>query len=120
MTYDSTVATIFSTGYKPGWTFRVSTSTESRFWMQVVFFVDDVRSQTGRQVMQHGRKWFLSEHMTRSEVVLTVFKALLTAEEHECRERFTYRGQRVCGPHMDLARVAELMESGDLGTEERT
>ncbi len=33
-----------------------------------------------------GRKWFLSPHMTKSEVVATAFKAVLTALEHEARE----------------------------------
>ena len=51
---------------------------------------------------QHGRKWLLSPHMTRSEVVATALKAVLTAEEHEAREEFTYLGEAVFGPHLDV------------------
>lgn len=61
-----------------------------------------------------GRKWALSWHMTVSEVVLTAFKAFLTFEEHECREAFTYKGQKVLGPHLDLDKMAELLASGEL------
>jgi hypothetical protein len=67
-----------------------------------------------------GRKWFLSEHMTRSEIVGTAFKAVLTAMEHETREQFTYRGQAVFGPHIDVDRLALLL-TGDpnLGADAR-
>jgi hypothetical protein len=56
----------------------------------------------------NGRKWFLSNHMTRSEVVQTAFKAVLTAEEHEAREHFKYRGQSIFDPHYDVDKLVEL------------
>jgi hypothetical protein len=40
--------------------------------------------------------------MTRSEVVQTALKAVLSAEEHEARERFLYKGKAVFGPHFDV------------------
>ena len=63
---------------------------------------------------QHGRKWRLSPHMTRSEIVQTAFMAVLTWEEHECRERFKYKGQRVFGPHFNVEALAKLCEQGQL------
>ena len=57
---------------------------------------------TGIVEVQHGRKWILSRHMTKSEVVTTAFKAVLTAEEHETREQFRYRGRMIFGPHFDV------------------
>jgi hypothetical protein len=102
--------------YRKGWRFHLNFESD-RPWMQVRFMALDVPGSV--LITLHGRKWFLSPHMTESEVVATAFKALLTAEEHECRERFTYRGQRVFGPHIDVARVASLLESGELGTVER-
>lgn len=51
---------------------------------------------------QASRKWQLSPHMCRSELVQTALKCVLTAEEHEARERFTYRGRRIFGPHFDV------------------
>lgn len=58
---------------------------------------------------QHGRKWYVSPHSTKSEIVQTAFKAVLTVQEHETREQFFYKGMAVFGPHFDvdvLARCA--------------
>lgn len=40
---------------------------------------------TGKPEKQFTRKWLLSEHMTRSEIVSTALKCVLTSEEHEAR-----------------------------------
>lgn len=60
-----------------------------------------------------GRKWLLSPHMTKSEVVQTALKAVLTAVEHEAREHFLYRGRAVFGPHYDVDALHEIAESVD-------
>lgn len=57
-----------------------------------------------------GRKWLLSKHMTKSEIIQTAFKAVLTAEEHECREAFTYRGTAIFGPHFDVDALVSLID----------
>jgi hypothetical protein len=44
----------------------------------------------------------LSTFMTKSELVQTAFKAVMTASEHEIRETFTYKGRRIFGPHFDV------------------
>jgi hypothetical protein len=62
--------------------------------------------------LQHGRKWLLSEHMVKSEIVQTAFKAVLTAEEHECREQFRYRGEPIFGAHYDVEALHELARAG--------
>ncbi len=49
-----------------------------------------------------GRKWVISPHATKSEIVQTALKAVLTAEEHEAREHFKYRGRAIFGPHYDV------------------
>lgn len=59
-----------------------------------------------------GRKWLLSLHMTLSEIVQTAFKAIMTAEEHEIREKFLFDGKAVLGPHIDIESLAMLMENG--------
>ncbi len=45
-----------------------------------------------------GRKWFLSRHMTRSEIIQTALMATLAAVEHEAREDFKYHGKAIFGP----------------------
>lgn len=91
-------------GYKPGWGFEATTiftdNKKSGYYFQIVFSAPD--AATGLSVPQRGRKWMLSEHMTESEVVMTVLKAILTAEEHESRELFTYDGVAIFNPHIDI------------------
>ena len=70
----------------------------------------------GRPVLQlerygvKGRKWFLSPHMTKSELVQTVFKAMLTYVEHEFRSGFTYKGRLIFGPHFNVDKLVELCD----------
>lgn len=51
---------------------------------------------------QMTRRWPLSPHMVKSEVVATCFKCCMTSMEHRARETFTYRGRRIYGPHFDV------------------
>lgn len=55
--------------------------------------------------------WRLSRHMTKGEVVQTVFKATLTAMEHEVRETFLYKGVSVLDPHYDIDQLVEFRKS---------
>lgn len=55
-------------------------------------------------------KWILSPHMTKSEIVQTALKCVLTAEEHEAREHFLYKGQTVFGPHFDVEGLCSLCQ----------
>lgn len=92
------------------WTIHVR-STGARWYLQVSFLAPD--AQSGKQTMQVGRKWLLSQHMTDTEVVVTAFKACLGAEEHECREFFKYRGQPVFNVHTDVNWLADQMAAAD-------
>jgi hypothetical protein len=66
-----------------------------------------------------GRKWLLSEHMLDGELVQTALKAVLTALEHEAREKFKYRGAAIFSPHYDIEKLVALHERPD-STKERT
>lgn len=55
-----------------------------------------------------GRKWLLSQFMTRSEIVQTAFLALKTWTEHEMREQFLYKGRAVFGPHISVDEFYEI------------
>lgn len=83
---------------------------EERPYLQVKFYDRCRFSQTVN--VQTGRKWFLSFHMCKNEIVNTAFKAILAAEEHEVRERFRYRDQVIYGPHFDVDALAELCAGG--------
>ncbi len=90
------------------WEFLVGSTQGGDSYLQVQFNGTD--ALTGRAARQHGRKWYLSPHMTRSEIVQTALKAVLTAEEHEIRERFKYRGRRIFGPHFDVDALFEICD----------
>lgn len=60
--------------------------------------------------IQKGRKWYVSPHSTRSEVVQTALLAILTAEEHEARETFRYKGAKIFGPHIDVDFLVESVK----------
>jgi hypothetical protein len=50
--------------------------------------------------------------MTRNEIVQTALLACLTASEHEVRERFTYQGHAIFGPHFDIDALAGVAAAG--------
>jgi len=69
-------------------------------------------------VRQTSRKWRLSTYMTKSELVQTALKAVLTAEEHEARETFHYKGEAIFGPHFDIEELVRIAQEKRLDTRE--
>src|SRR5262249_47435499 len=92
----------------PGYTFRLAYKGEVPYLQIVCTALCNVQ-----QVPVHwrSRKWMLSEHMTDGEIVQTALKAVLTALEHEAREKFTYRRAAIFDPHYDIDRLVELRVS---------
>jgi hypothetical protein len=97
--------------YYKNWDFRVYAVHNGPFYIMVTFKETD--NSTGEVTAWKSRKWMLSEHMTKSEVVQTAFKAVMTAEEHETREKFTYRGKTIFGPHFDVDKLVEICDNTD-------
>lgn len=92
-----------------GTSFIVHTGEE---YLQVRWKAPDCK--TGIMKEQHGRKWRVSEHMTNSEVVQTIFMAIMAAMEHEIREDFKYRGEAIFGPHYDVEALVGLCKANGL------
>lgn len=88
------------------------------FYVQLRYVEADI--DTGNPEDQHGRKWYVSSHSTKSEVVQTVLKACLTSAEHMIREHFTYRGVRIFGPHFDVDKLVQLASEGRGGMDVRS
>ncbi len=91
------------------WRFIVETDKAGPF---LVIEFDEPCNVTGQPAVQRSRKWKLSPHMTRSEIVQTALKALLTALEHEAREQFLYKGQPIFGPHFDVEALHLVCRTG--------
>ncbi len=88
-----------------GWFFKIGQDGDRAF-LQIR--VNGCCNVDGKPMDWSSRKWFLSPHMTPSEVVQTAFKAVLTAEEHEARERFLYLGRSIFDPHYDVDQLWRL------------
>lgn len=65
---------------------------------------------TGKPLEWTGRKWMLSYHMCKQEVVRTAFKAVLTAMQHEVEELFKYRGVAIYNPHLDPDALVDFVK----------
>ncbi len=92
------------------WQFYLGILDPTHFYLQMRF-VDDAMEDNPQP--HRGRKWLLSQYMSDSEVIQTAMLAVLTAEEHEARERFRYNGQAIFGPHQnaeDLARYPARLD----------
>lgn len=97
---DAVCAVLSQVRYRD-WTFEIRGCDQIR----VTF--DGIDADTGERIKLNGRWWYVSPHAVPSEIVQTGFLAVKTAEEHEMRERFSYRGVAVFGPHFDLDALAD-------------
>ena len=105
MTFNEIEKIVADIKYKD-WSFVVKTfhdHPQSPIYLQVYFKDCDSESWS-------GRKWHVSGYATKSEIVQTALKAVLTAEEHEAREKFLYQGKSVFGPHIDVEQLIDLKE----------
>jgi hypothetical protein len=87
---------------------------DDRLFLQAQYWERCV--DTGALELQKTRKWVVSRYATKSEVIQTAFKAVLTSAEHQVREHFKYRGRAVFGPHFN---VDQLWEIAGLGPNKR-
>lgn len=92
------------------YTFGIFENSGGALYLQAMYVAPDIT--TGELEAQYTRKWQLSQHMTKSEFVQTVFKCCLTSYEHRAREAFLYRGVRVYGPHFDVEALVALAKAG--------
>lgn len=93
-----------------GRTFEVSVSpTTQAIYLQAWYMEDD--TVTGKLEKQHTRRWLLSPEMTKSEIVATAFKCVITSMEHQAREWFTYKGRAIYHPHHDVDKLLEICET---------
>lgn len=93
----------------PGYTFSIIQGHGGAY-VQGEYLEPDIHSN--QMEKQFTRKWLLSPQMTNSEIVATAFKLCLTSAEHRTREAFTYRGQRIFGPHFDVEDLVKVCADG--------
>ena len=91
------------------WVFRIEKDGIGLWFLQVLFAAEN--AQTGNPENWSGRKWRMSMHMGRSEIIQTALKAVLAAEEHEARENFKYQGRAIFGPHLNVDHLWHIAEN---------
>lgn len=88
--------------------FRVIEKAPGVILLQHLQILTCVRDGAAREC--HGRKFYLSPHMTDEEILQTALLAVIQFEEHEVRERFHFDGKRIFGPHKSLAALEQCEE----------
>jgi hypothetical protein len=91
-------------------TIRVDTDNKNRnsgrVFIQIVYHAPCIK--TGQILEWHGRKWYLSEHMTEDEIVKTCYAAFEAAVKHEVMEGFKIGGIAPFNPHVDYKQLLAI------------
>lgn len=109
MTFNEMAEIVGAISYRPGWSINIFDG--DRPYVQIHVSTESEASLSpfnGKREAWRSGKVFLSEHMCRQEIVGAVFGAIRSAEEHEMKEWFTYRGARIYNPHLDPDTLAEI------------
>jgi hypothetical protein len=77
-----------------------------RIFLQVYYSAPCTK--TGALKEWHGRKWYLSEHMTADEIVKTAYAAFKAAVEHEIMEGFKVDNTILFNPHIDFETLLDV------------
>lgn len=103
---------------EPGWEIRLR-KDGFRPYLQV-YCTSGICNVTGNRLEWSGRKWMLSYHMCKSEVVRTAYKAIHAAVLHEMNEKFTYKDVCIFDPHLDVDALAEFRQNVPLDTRDES
>jgi len=79
---------------------------KGRIFIQITYVAPCAK--TGKDNEWHGRKWYLSDHMTDDEIVKTAFTAFKMAVEHEVMESFKFAGVTVFNPHVNYQELISI------------
>lgn len=108
MTLDEVKTIVFDCRYLIGWDILVKLDND-RPYLQIS--VDDTDNFTGLPLKWTGRKWFLSYHMCKNEIVNTAYKAIEMAVMHELRENFLYKNTAIFNPHIDPDKLVDFVNN---------
>ena len=89
--------------------FRVEHDNEfenGRVFLQIVY--DSPCSHTGQEKGWHGRKFYLSRHMTDDEIVKTAYAAFEACVRHEVMEGFKVDNITLFNPHINFEELLKI------------
>lgn len=85
--------------------------TTKAIYLRASYYEEDV--VTGKVEQQYTRRWLLSPEMSKSEIVATCFKCVITSMEHQVREWFTYKDKAIYHPHYDVDQLWAICDARD-------
>jgi len=77
-----------------------------RIFLQVIY--NAPCTKTGKMMEWHGRKYYLSDHMTPDEIVKTAYVAFEQTVKHEIMEGFKVSGIVLFNPHVDYRELLNI------------
>jgi len=80
--------------------------TKGRVFLQIIYKAKCNKSK--KLENWHGRKFYLSEHMTEDEVIKTLFLAFKLTVEHEVMEGFKVDGKLLFNPHLSYTELLAI------------
>ena len=81
-------------------------NNRARVFIQVAY--DAPCTKTGENKEWHGRKWYLSKHMTDDEIVKTAYVAFESCIKHEVMEGFKVDGIVLFNPHVNFEELLQV------------
>lgn len=92
----------------PGYTFDI---TLDAFTAYISASYEEADTITSLLMMQKTRTWPVDiASASKSAIVLTCFKCILTSMEHKTREWFLYNGKPILNPHPDVDALWSITE----------
>lgn len=98
-------ASCFGTDFK----FRIEHDNEfenGRIFLQVTYEAPCVHDKEMKE--WHGRKFYLSKHMTDDEIIKTAYVAFESAVKHEIMEGFKVDGIILFNPHINFEELLKV------------
>jgi len=85
-----------------------SNNDGGRLFLQAVYTSKCNKSQEVKE--WHGRKYYLSDYMTKDEIVKTAYVAFESAVQHEVMEGFTVDGIVLFNPHINFEELLKVSQ----------
>jgi len=90
------------------WDLRIRMD-DTRAYLQVFGHGPDPK-QGMKDAKWSGRKFFITPHMCKNEIIRTGLLAIERAVAHEMYENILYKGHAIFTPHMDYEEIVDIME----------
>jgi hypothetical protein len=79
-----------------------------RIFLQVIYDAPCTKTNTVQE--WHGRKWYLSKHMTDDEIVKTAYVAFESCIKHEIMEGFKVDNIILFNPHINFEELLKISD----------